>query len=127
MPAIEDDEGFEGVELRTSAGSFRMGRNRRWGLQDDAEADYLAARRRVRRILAFYRHAATYATVILVLLLFDILSNRGHFFVQWVALAWGVVLALHLLNVFVFDALFGREAERRMIERELRRRRGDRA
>jgi len=43
--------------------------------------------------------------------------------VQWVALVWGVVLALHFLNVFVFDVILGREAEQRMVERELRRRR----
>lgn len=126
MAAIEDDEGFEGVEFHTPAGSFRAGRSRPWG-PPDADADYLAARRRVRRVLAFYRHVATFTSVILVLLVFDLLSNRNHFFVQWVALVWGVVLALHFLNVYVFDALLGREAERRMIERELRRRRGDRA
>ena len=37
---------------------------------------------------------------------------------------WGIILFLHFLNVFVFDAVIGREAERRMIERELRKRQG---
>lgn len=123
MAVIEDDEGFEGVEFHTPAGSFRAGRGRTRGAAGEEDADYWAARRRVRRVLGFYRHAGTFASVMLVLLAFDLLSNPGHFFVQWVALVWGVVLALHFLNVFVFDALLGREAEQRMIERELRRRR----
>jgi hypothetical protein len=123
MSAIEDDEGFEGVEFHTPVGSFRAGRGRGWGSQGEEDADYWAARRRVRRVLGFYRHVATFASVILVLLVFDLLSNRSHFFVQWVALVWGVVLALHFLNVFVFDVILGREAEQRMVERELRRRR----
>jgi hypothetical protein len=52
----------------------------------------------------------------------DIVTGPDEFWVQWVALAWGVVLGVHLLNVFVFDSLLGGEAERRMIERELRKR-----
>lgn len=124
MATIEDDEGFEGVEFQTPIGSFRAGRGRGSGGPDDADAGYWSARRRVRRVFGFYRHLATSASIILVILAFDLLSNPGEFFVQWVALVLGVVLALHFLNVFVFDALLGREAEQRMIDREVRRRRG---
>jgi hypothetical protein len=44
--------------------------------------------------------------------------------VHWVAIIWGIILLIHFLNVFAFDHLLGREAEKRMIERELQRRRG---
>jgi cytochrome c biogenesis protein CcdA len=114
---IQDDEGFEGVEFDTPIGSFRAGRS----AQDD---DYKAARRSVRRRMGFFRHLSTFVTVIAGLLVIDVVTGPEEFWVQWVALVWGVVLGVHLLNVFVFDALLGREAERRMIERELRKRQG---
>jgi len=59
-----------------------------------------------------------------MLLVIDIVTGPEDFWVQWVALVWGIILFLHFLNVFVFDAVIGREAERRMIERELRKRQG---
>jgi hypothetical protein len=117
-----DDEGFEGVEFHTPVGSFRAGRGR--GPVDEADEEYRSARRRVRRVMASYRHLTTFISVLLLLLLIDIVTDPDKFWVQWVALVWGIILLLHLLNVFVFDAILGREAERRMIERELRKRQG---
>ncbi len=114
---IQDDEGFEGVEFDTPVGSFRAGRSHK----DD---EYRSARRSVRKRMGFFRHVSTFVTVIAGLLVVDIVTDTDGFWVQWVALVWGVILGVHLLNVFVFDALLGHEAERRMIERELRKRDG---
>ncbi len=114
---IQDDEGFEGVEFETPVGSFRAGRSH----EDD---EYRVARRAVRRRMGFFRHLSTYVTVIAGLLVIDIVTGPEEFWVQWVALVWGVILGVHLVNVFLFDSLLGREAERRMIERELRKRDG---
>ncbi len=123
MSHYVDDEGFEGVEFHTPVGSFRAGRG--YGAPaDEADEEYRRARRRVRRVMGFYRHLSTFVTVLLVLLVIDILDGTDGFFVQWVALIWGIILGLHFLNVWVFDAVLGREAERRMIERELRKSRG---
>jgi hypothetical protein len=120
---LQDDEGFEGVEFQTPVGSFRAGRGRgRDG--EEPDEDYRRARRRVRRVMAFYRHLTTYVSVILLLLLIDVVTGPEEFWVQWVAIVWGVILLIHFLNVFAFDQLLGREAEKRMIERELQRRRG---
>jgi hypothetical protein len=121
---IGDDEGFEGVEFNTPVGSFRAGRGRGW---DDSEEDedYRRARKRVRRMMAFYRHLTTYITVIVVLFILDIITGPEDFWVHWVAIIWGAILLIHFLNVFAFDQLLGREAEKRMIERELQRRRGE--
>jgi len=119
---LADDEGFEGVEFNTPVGSFRAGHGRgAW--DDDGDESYKAARRRVRRKMAFYRHLSTFVTVILGLLVLDIVTGPEELWVQWVALIWGIVLAVHFLNVFMFDQLLGRDAERRMIEQELQRRR----
>jgi len=114
---VEDDEGFEGVEFQTPLGSFWAGRFR------DGDEEYRWARRRVRRIMGFYRHVTTFITVLILLLIIDIVTGVEEFWVQWVALVWGLILFLHWLNVFAFDALLGREAERRMLERELHRKR----
>jgi hypothetical protein len=122
---LQDDEGFEGVEFQTPLGSFRAGRGGGgWEGSGDEGEDYRRARRRVRRMMAFYRHLTTYVTVILVLLVLDVVTGPEDFWVQWVAIVWGAILLIHFLNVFAFDQLLGREAEKRMIERELQRRRG---
>ncbi len=121
---MENDEGFEGVEFQTPVGSFRAGRGRGDWSEAGVEFndDYRRARRRVRRVLGFWRHLATFVSIGLVLLAVDLIFDPDEFFVQWVALIWGIILALHFLNVFAFDAILGKEAEKRMIERELRRR-----
>ena len=120
---LQDEEGFEGVEFHTPVGSFRAGRGGGW-TEGDGDEEYRRARRRVRRVMGFYRHLSTYVSVILVLLVIDIVTGPDEFWVQWVALVWGIILALHFLNVWVFDSVLGREAEKRMIEHELRKRQG---
>ncbi len=119
---FSDEEGFEGVEFHTPVGSFRAGRG--GSGDDEADQEYRAARRRVRRVMGFYRHVTTYVSVLLLLLAVDIVTGPDEFWVQWVALIWGIFLAMHFLNVWVFDAVIGRDAERRMVERELRKRQG---
>ncbi len=75
-------------------------------------------------MMAFYRHLTTYITVILFLVIVNIITGPGDLWVLWIAGIWGIVLVVHFLNVFAFDSLLGREAEKRMLERELRRQRG---
>lgn len=120
---IQDDEGFEGVEVETPVGSFRAGRGRGHWDEDD---DYRAARKKVRRRMGYYRHLSTYVSVIGLLLVFDVITGPDEFWVQWIALVWGIILVMHALQVFVFDSIMGRDAERRMIEQEVRKRKGSR-
>lgn len=114
------DAGFEGVEFDTPLGSFRAGRDQ--GAWDD-DREYKAVRRSVRRRLGFFRHVWMATVVVGLLAIADVATGWDGWSLV-VGLIWGIVLALHFLNVFVFDALLGREAERRMIERELRKRQG---
>ncbi len=114
---VEDDEGFDGVEFQTPLGSFWAGRSH------EGNEEFRRARRRVRRMMRFYRHVAMFVSVLILFLVIDIVTGPENFWVQWVALVWGLILFIHWLNVFVFDALLGREAERRMLQRELRRKR----
>ncbi len=122
----ENDDDFEGVQFNTPVGSFRAGKGRGWtpGGRDEEEEDYRRARRRVRRVMAFYRHLTTAVTTLILLLILDIITGVEGWWVQWVAVVWGLILLIHFLNVFVFDALLGRDAEKRMIERELGKRQG---
>jgi len=120
----ESDEPFEGVDIDSPLGRIRLGRGRSGkvrfevGRMDDA---YKSARRRVRRRLGFYRNLTGYVVLNLILLAFDGLSGGG-FWVQWVAGILGAFLIWDFLSAFVFPNLWGSEAERRMIERELERR-----
>jgi hypothetical protein len=122
MATIQDDEGFEGVDFDTRSGRLRVGRasSEPW-IEDE---DYYQARKVVRRRMAFYRHLYTFVSVLALLLVIDIVTGVDEFWVQWVALVWGIVLAVHFLSVFVFDSVLGRQAERRMVEAEVRKRKG---
>lgn len=117
---IQDDEGFEGVEFDTPVGTFRAGRGGgyRWTEGGD---EFRSIRRKVRRRMAFFRMLLTFAWVLAFLALID-WATGGGWWVQWAALIGGVLVLLRFLSVFVFDSLIGREAERRMIESELRKR-----
>ena len=122
---------------------FRLhmrGRGRRFAFgdsRDDEEGDvidmdrsnsdeYWSVRRRVRRRLRFVRHLFTYLALNGVFVLLDWStggSGSGINWSQWVALVWGIFLAWEFISTFLAPQLWGREAEERMIERELRRRR----
>lgn len=117
--AMRDEEELIGVEFRTPVGSFRTG-----PAFEEVQEEYRTPRRRLRSKTRVYpvQSGSTLVSVPLVLFVIDFVTGRGDFWAQWVALVWGAVLALHFLNVWLFDSLHGREAERRMIERELRER-----
>jgi len=117
---IQDDEGFEGVEFDTPVGTLRAGRGAGYRWADDSD-EFRAVRRKVRKRMAFFRMLLTFAWVLAFLALVDWVTG-GDWWVQWVALIGGVLVLLRFLSVFVFDSLIGREAERRMIESELRKR-----
>jgi fatty acid desaturase len=125
---------FEGVEVhlpffhvRLGEGGVHMGA----GFEDDddiidmemsEDAEYRAVRRSVRRRLRFLRHAFTFVAVTGFCALLDWLTGGG-FWVQWLALIWGAVLAWEFVSTFITPAIWSREAEERIVQRELRRRR----
>jgi hypothetical protein len=117
---IQDDEGFEGVEVETPVGTFRAGRGRgAWNGEDD----FRSVRKYVRRRIGFYRLVWTLLCVVALLLVVD-LATGWHRWSLVVGLILGILVTLRFLNIFVFDSLLGRDAERRMIEAELRKREG---
>jgi hypothetical protein len=85
---------------------------------DDPEVH---VRRRVRRKLRFYRDVTTFVVIVGTLALIDWATGDG-WWVQWVAIIWGGILALQFLRMFVAPILWGRDVEERMVRRELERR-----
>ncbi len=130
---------FEGVEVdlpffhvRMGEGGIRVGAD--GGDEDDtiemephSSGDYWEVRRRVRARLRFLRHAFTFLALNGLFVLLDWRtggSGSGVNWSQWVALVWGIFLGWEFVSTFVAPYLWGREIEERLIQRELRRRRG---
>ena len=119
----DEGESFEGIHVELPFFSVRVGRGSGgWYMSvNDNDADE-RARRRVRARLGFFRHLATAAAVLGAVVFFDLITGGGvSGFVQVIAGIWGAVLVWQAFNVFVFPAVWSREAEERMIQEELRR------
>jgi hypothetical protein len=96
-------------------------------MESTDSGEYWAVRRRVRRRLRFLRHAFTYLALNGLFVLLDWLTGghgTGINWAQWVALIWGIFLAWEFVSTFLAPFLWGRDMEERLIQRELRRRRG---
>ncbi len=77
-------------------------------------------RKHVKRMKEFYGHLAVYLAVILFLLVINLLTSPGYLWVVWVALGWGIAVAIDALSVFGLKSSFAEEWERRQIEKRLR-------
>ena len=97
-------------------------------MEMDEQGEYRQVRQRVRRRLRFFRHAFTFVALNGIFVLLDwgtVGSGSGINWSQWVAGIWGVFLGWEFISIFVAPHLWGRDMEERLIQRELRRRRGD--
>ena len=92
-------------------------------MESNDSGEYRAVRKRVRARLRFFRHAFFFVAANSIFFLID-WSTGGGYWVQWVAGLWGIFLAWEFISTFVAPLLWGRDVEERMIQRELRRRRG---
>jgi hypothetical protein len=121
--SIDVDMPFIHVRVRGRRVSFGGADDEVIDMERDDAGTYWKVRRRVRRQLRFFRHAFTFLAINVFLFLID-WSTGGGFWVHWVALIWGAVLAWHFVSTFIGPRLWGPDAEQRLIERELRRQRG---
>jgi hypothetical protein len=86
----------------------------------DADPDVQRARYEVRR---FRQHFITYIAVVGVLFVVNALTGGfwfGHWWFFWIALIWGVILALEAAHLFGEN--IGREWEDRMVDQVVARR-----
>jgi len=118
-----DRDEFEGIDISGPWGGIRLGSGSYRSEEWDDDAELRQVRRRVRRRLDFVKNLAFFVFIAGGLALID-WATGGGFWVQYVALIWGAFLALQFLSTFAAPVLWGREAEERMVEREMRRRRG---
>jgi hypothetical protein len=83
-----------------------------------------AARRRVRRLRAFYIHVSTYAVVLGGIALINWVVSPTFWWVVFPAIGWGIGLAIHGLSVSLEDSLLGADWEehktRELMSREHR-------
>ncbi len=119
---VDDGDDFEGIDINGPWGGVRIGSGRPRS-EFDGDPDYRRARRRVRRRLDFYRHAALYVFIVGGLAILDGLTG-GDWWVQWLAAIWGGLLALQFFTTFIAPHLWGRDVEERMVRHELERNRG---
>ncbi len=87
----------------------------------DTDPDVQRVRYEVRR---FRQHFITFVAVIGVLFIVNVLTGGfwfGHWWFFWIALIWGVILALEAAHLFGDD--IGREWEDRMVDQVVARRR----
>jgi hypothetical protein len=87
---------------------------------NDGDPEVQRARWEVRR---FKQHLLTYVAVVGVLFVVNLLSGGwpGHVWFFWIALIWGIFLALQAAHLFGDD--IGREWEQRMVDKVVARRR----
>ncbi len=123
---VDDRDDFDGIDISGPWGGIRFGSGfrRDWEAMDsDGDAEYRRIRRRVRRRLGFYRNLALFVFVVGGLALLDGLTGGG-WWVQWVAVIWGAFLAMEFFTSFIGPTFWGKDAEERMVRREMERRRG---
>ncbi|WP_052461177.1 2TM domain-containing protein [Psychroserpens mesophilus] len=83
------------------------------------EEAYLRAQKKVKSLLGFYWHLASYIIVNVIIIIL-IVSNGGRLFsfgTFATALFWGIGLFFHFLGVFGPDFLFGKNWEKKKIEK----------
>lgn len=82
-------------------------------------AEERLALRHVRRLRDFYSQLATYAAVILMLLVINLLTVPQYLWVVWPAMGWGVALVVQAASLWGPKRFLGPEWERRQLEKRL--------
>jgi transcriptional regulator with XRE-family HTH domain len=82
-------------------------------------ADEALAFARVRKIKGFYWHVVQYVVIVGFLIAVNLLTFPRYFWAGWTALAWGLGLALHGLQVFDKIPFLNADWERRTVEKYL--------
>ena len=74
----------------------------------------------VRDIKAFYMHLIAYLIAIAGLTVVNLLVSPGYYWVLWSAFGWGMGVLAHGLSVFEVIDLFGKDWEKRQIQKRMR-------
>jgi transcriptional regulator with XRE-family HTH domain len=74
---------------------------------------------KVRKIKSFYMHVIEYVLIVAFLALLNVFTSPDRVWVQWAAIPWALVLALHGLRVFDKIPFLSGDWERREVEKLL--------
>ena len=78
---------------------------------------YQKAKARVEAKIGFYVHLGVYVVVNLLLLVINLTVSSQYYWAKWPLMGWGLAVALHALNVFVFTG--NAAIKEQMIEKEI--------
>ena len=87
--------------------------------EQKVSAEEALALAKVRKIKGFYIHVIEYVLIIAFLALVNFLTAPRVIWVQWAAIPWALVLALHGLRVFDKIPFLSGDWERRQVEKML--------
>lgn len=85
----------------------------------NVNADEALALVKVRKIKGFYMHIIQYLVVIAALAVINLYTSGRYLWFGWVALAWGLALAVHGLRAFDKVPFLNGDWERRKVEKYL--------
>jgi len=76
---------------------------------------YEKAKKHVTEVKEFYVHLSVYLVMAVFFVTLNLLTAPGHWWFQWPLLGWGIGVAFHGMNVFVFDKSFSDDWEEKKI------------
>jgi transcriptional regulator with XRE-family HTH domain len=85
----------------------------------NVSAEEALAFARVRKLKGFYLHAVEYVLIVGFLAVVNLLTFPRYLWVGWVAIGWGLGLAMHGLRVFDKIPFLNGDWEKRAVERYL--------
>lgn len=87
----------------------------------DLRPDEALALAHVRKVKGFYIHLCYYVGIVVVLGIFNAVSDRSHWWSLWVAGTWGVAVIIHAVSVFNLIPFMNGDWEKRQVEKYLQR------
>jgi hypothetical protein len=129
-PRERPRDDFDGIDINGPWGGIRIGsggiRMGAWGDDDwgDDDSEIRRIRRRVRQKLDLYKNLAFYVAIVGICMFLDGATGEGLGWSLWVAAIWGAFIVMQFIGTFVAPNIWGRDAEERMVRREVERQRG---
>ena len=87
--------------------------------KSDASPEEILAMRHVANLKEFYLRAICYVLIVGFLAVVNWMISPGYYWVVWVALGWGLALALKAVRVFELVPFLGANWEKKQVEKRL--------
>lgn len=87
--------------------------------QSNASTEEILAMRHVAKLKAFYLKVISYVLIVGCLTVLNWLTSPHYWWVHWVAIGWGLALAIKAVKVFELVPFFGADWEKKEIEKRL--------